>query len=56
MKYLKAIGMWLLQAIIGAVFIGFFVMMLLEWSAGCGETYVDSKGIRHQHECLFIDR
>ena len=56
MKYLKMFGMWLLQAVIGLVFIGFMVFMMLEWAAGCGETYVDSKGIRHQHECLFIDR
>lgn len=56
MKLLKAVGMWLLQAIIGLIFIGFIVFMMLEWSAGCGETYVDSKGIRHNHECLFINR
>lgn len=56
MKYLKMFGTWLLQAIIGLVFIGFFVMMLLEWAAGCGETYVDSKGVRHQNECIFLKR
>jgi len=54
MKYLKAIGMWLLQATIGVIMLGFMVLMLLEWSAGCGETYVDSRGIRHQNECLFV--
>lgn len=27
----------------------------LEWMAGCGETYIDSKGIRHQNECLFFN-
>lgn len=29
-------------------------LVLLEWMAGCGETYVDSKGERHAHECIFI--
>jgi len=56
MKYLKAFGMWLLQALIGVAFLAFMVVMVMEWAAGCGETYVDSKGIRHNHECLFINR
>jgi hypothetical protein len=56
MKYLKSIGIWLLQGIAGVIFIGFTALMLVEWAAGCGETYIDSKGIRHQHECLFINR
>jgi hypothetical protein len=29
-------------------------VLLLEWLAGCGETYVDAYGVRHQYECLFI--
>lgn len=29
-------------------------LILLEWMAGCGETYVDSKGERHAYECIFI--
>lgn len=36
-------------AILGAVF-------LIEWMAGCGETYIDAKGERHQHECVFIGK
>jgi hypothetical protein len=36
-------------AIFGAVF-------LLEWAAGCGETYIDAKGERHAHECMFIGK
>lgn len=53
---LKALGLWLLQALIGLVFLGFIVLMVAEWAAGCGETYVDAKGVRHQNECLFIKR
>jgi len=56
MKHLKAFGMWLLQAILGLIFIGFMVLMIAEWGAGCGETYVDSKGVRHEYECIFIQR
>jgi hypothetical protein len=29
-------------------------LLLVEWAAGCGETYVDAKGVRHQNECVFI--
>lgn len=36
-----------------AVVLALFVM---EWMAGCGETYIDAKGVRHQNECLFINR
>lgn len=35
-------------AVLGAVF-------LIEWMAGCGETYIDAKGERHQHECVFLE-
>lgn len=34
----------------------FFAVMLLEWMAGCGETYIDAKGERHAHECMFIGK
>jgi hypothetical protein len=54
MKHLKDFGLWLLQALIGIFMMGLLFVMLVEWSAGCGETYVDAKGVRHQHECLFI--
>lgn len=53
---IKALGLWLLQGIIGLVLLGFMVLMVAEWAAGCGETYVDSKGVRHQNECLFLKR
>jgi hypothetical protein len=56
MKLLKALGLWILQGLLGLIFILFMVLMVAEWAAGCGETYVDSKGIRHNHECLFINR
>ena len=39
-----------------AAFALFLAMMLLEWAAGCGETYIDAKGERHAHECMFIGK
>lgn len=29
--------------------------LLIEWFAGCGETYIDSKGERHKYACMFLD-
>lgn len=35
---------------------GFFAFVILEWMAGCGETYVDAQGKTHQHECIFFGK
>ena len=32
----------------------FWAVLLVEWAAGCGESYVDAYGVRHQYECVFI--
>ena len=56
MKLLKAFVAWLLQGILSAALLIFFVVLFAEWMAGCGETYVDSKGKTHQNECIFIKR
>ena len=53
-KVLKALGLWILQGIIDAVFVIGGAVVLVEWFSGCGETYIDAKGIRHTHECLFL--
>ena len=38
----------------GATVIGLLMtVFLLEWMVGCGETYTDSKGVRHAYECIF---
>jgi len=37
-------------------FSAFLAVMLLEWMAGCGETYIDANGNRHAHECMFIGK
>ena len=46
----------LADVLIAAVFGVILAVLFAEWAAGCGETYVDSKGIRHQNECLFVKR
>ena len=33
---------------------GLFAVLIVEWMAGCGETYIDANGVRHQYECVFI--
>lgn len=45
-----------LEVILFVVFAVGLAVIVLEWMAGCGETYIDSKGVRHQYECLFINR
>lgn len=34
---------------------GFMAVMFIEWMAGCGESYIDSKGVRHANECVIIN-
>lgn len=54
MKMLKALAVWFAQGLFGLALLLFFVVLFAEWMAGCGETYVDSKGKTHQNECIFI--
>lgn len=49
-KVLSFIG----SVIFMAVFAGFLTILIMEWMAGCGESYVDANGERHQYECLFL--
>jgi hypothetical protein len=44
---------WLFDLIILAMVAGLLAVVILEWAAGCGETYVDAEGQVHQYECLF---
>lgn len=56
MNIIKAIFIWLAQAVIGLAFIAFVLLLVAEWASGCGESYVDSKGVTHVGECIFFDR
>jgi hypothetical protein len=46
----------LLDVLVATVFGVFLAVLFAEWMVGCGETYVDARGIRHQNECLFVNR
>lgn len=46
-RWLATVAMVTAVAVLGAV-------VLIEWMAGCGETYIDAKGVRHANECIFI--
>ena len=48
MKLLFELLAMILFAAALTVFIG-------EWLVGCGESYVDHRGVRHVNECLFIN-
>lgn len=52
----KQILTFIIQGIIGLVFVLGGALLLAEWASGCGETYIDSKGVRHANECIFINR
>lgn len=56
MKLLKRFAVWCIQALIGLAFLALMVVMISEWAAGCGESYVDAKGKTHVNECLFLKR
>jgi hypothetical protein len=43
----------LAQTLFGLAFVAFIAFMLIEWASGCGEHYVDSKGVTHINECTF---
>ncbi len=53
---LKQLLVWFVQGIIGALILAFMLFMVLEWASGCGETYVDSKGVTHVGECVITIR
>ena len=50
MKLLRWFGVTVMWAVV-AVTLGIFIA---EWMVGCGETYVDARGVRHVNECVFI--
>lgn len=43
----------LLDVLVAVVFGVILAVLFAEWAAGCGETYVDAKGVHHQNQCLF---
>lgn len=51
---IRAILVWLLQAAVYLLLALGLLITGVELLVGCGETYVDAKGERHQYECVFI--
>ena len=51
---MKAFLLFLITVVLGIAFSFLWALLLVEWAAGCGESYVDAKGVRHQYECVFI--
>lgn len=52
-QLLRQAAIWFVQGVIGAALIVLFAFLLVEWASGCGETYVDSKGVSHANECVW---
>lgn len=52
---LKKIFTFIAQGILGLLLMALFGVMFVEWMAGCGESYVDSKGKTHANECIIIN-
>lgn len=51
---MKKILNWILTATLVTAFSLGFAIFVLEWMAGCGETYIAADGKRYANECLFI--
>lgn len=52
--WLARIGKVLAFIVVVLVFGVLMPIFLIDWMAGCGETYTDSTGKVHAHECVFI--
>ena len=50
LRCVKFIG----TALLTIAFATLMAVLVIEWMAGCGESYVDANGVRHQNECVFI--
>lgn len=50
-KFLELVGATVLTLLFG----GLLAVMFIEWMAGCGESYIDAKGVRHLNECIIIN-
>jgi hypothetical protein len=50
----QRIARWVLYVTSVTAFALLGAVILIEWMAGCGETYTDAKGEQHANECIFI--
>ena len=56
MKFIKQLAVWVFQGVVSLAFVLGGALFLIEYMAGCGENYIDSKGISHPNPCFFINR
>ena len=45
---------FLVELLASLLFAVIALVILAEWLAGCGESYVDFTGKRHYYECLIV--
>jgi hypothetical protein len=48
-------GKLILDAVIVLLVCVLGALLLIEWAAGCGETWVDANGVEHVGECVFLE-
>lgn len=55
---LKRFAAFTIQAIIGLCILAMFVVFLLDYTAGCGQTYIDAQGVTHamanNSQCIIV--
>jgi len=51
---MKKLLVWMFTSLLMVSFALLLAVVILEWMAGCGESYVDAKGVRHINECIVI--
>jgi hypothetical protein len=39
------------ELLLGIITAAVFGYIVLQWVSGCGETYIDSEGVRHEYSC-----
>jgi hypothetical protein len=53
-RFLPRVFTFIATCICMIVVCGILAIGIIEWMAGCGETYVDANNVRHQYECVFL--
>jgi hypothetical protein len=56
MKFIKQLTIWAFQGLVSLAFVVGGAFFLIEYMSGCGEHYIDSKGVSHANQCFFINR
>jgi hypothetical protein len=54
MRLFKQLLKWAAEFLLAGLLGCMLLFLLAEWMSGCGETYVDAKGVRRMNTCFFI--